>query len=240
MTKKLIIMLAAGLLTFAGAFVFAWLTHSPPESPSDQPEEPAISDSQSEQAFPQPETAETDSVAQAFVPMRKAMTEQQLKDLIQSIRGKMREYEKKMQDLGIQERRLQVAQDVLKEDIENLSSLRIELASTIAKLKNERDMLQRSRLEIDNSERVNLVSIAATYDKMDSSSAGTIMTNMCKVEQAQDIEAGRAYSSFDDAVKILYYMTERTKAKLLAELATTEPALAASLCNRLKKIVERE
>ena len=54
----------------------------------------------------------------------------------------------------------------------------------------------------------------------------------------QGTEAGKAYSSFDDAVKILYYMSERTKAKLLAEVATSEPALAAALCKRLKQIVE--
>jgi hypothetical protein len=33
-------------------------------------------------------------------------------------------------------------------------------------------------------------------------------------------------------------MSERTKAKLLAELATSEPALASALCKRLKQIVE--
>jgi len=54
----------------------------------------------------------------------------------------------------------------------------------------------------------------------------------------QSVEAGNTDSSFDDAVKILHYMTERTKAKLLAEVATSEPALAAALCKRLKHIVE--
>jgi hypothetical protein len=35
-------------------------------------------------------------------------------------------------------------------------------------------------------------------------------------------------------------MTERTKAKLLAELVTSEPKLAAVLCERLKEIVEQK
>jgi len=76
--------------------------------------------------------------------------------------------------------------------------------------------------------------------RWEAGSASTIMMNMCQAEQQQDIKAGKAYSSFDDAVMILHYMTERTKAKLLAELATSEPSLAASLCNRLKQIVERD
>ena len=216
MTKKMIIMGVVGLVSFSGTFVFAWLTHSPPESPSDQPEESAISDGQSEQTLPLSESDVAEPIVQTSAPTKKSMTEQQLKDLIHGVRGKMREYEKKLQDLAVQEQRLQVAQDVLKDDIENLNNLRIELASTIANMKDERDRLRKSRLEIDKSERVNLVSIAATYDKMEASSASIILMNMCKVGQAQNPGADRAYSSFDDAVKILYYMTERTKAKLLA------------------------
>jgi hypothetical protein len=39
-------------------------------------------------------------------------------------------------------------------------------------------------------------------------------------------------------VKILHYMTERTKAKLLAEMVNSEPKLTAALCERLKQIAE--
>jgi len=173
--------------------------------------------------------------------MKKAMTEQQLKNLVQEVREKMREYDNRLQALSVQEQRLQVAQNVLKEDIESLNNLRIELASTVASLKSERDKLLKSRLEITQTEKVNLVTIAATYDKMESTSASKILTSMCKAastSEAQGSAPGRSVSSFDDAVKILHYMTERTKAKLLAELATSEPALAAVLSQRLKQIVE--
>ena len=44
--------------------------------------------------------------------------------------------------------------------------------------------------------------------------------------------------SADDAVKILHYMTDRTKAKVLAELSTAEPKLAAYFCQKLKQITE--
>ena len=76
---------------------------------------------------------------------------------------------------------------------------------------------------------------------MDVGGASKILTNMCAtqdISKMQEIEAGHTTGSFDDAVKILHYMTERTKAKLLAELADSEPALAAALCKRLKQIVE--
>lgn len=242
MIKKIIIVTAAGLVSFTGAFVFAWLTHSAPESSSAPSEESVVRESPSEQAFPPSETGteEMDMMAQTPTPISKNMTEEQLKELIKIVRKKMQEYERKVQALTVQEKRLQTARDVLKEDIGNLSNLQIELASTIANLKSERDKLLKSRLEIGELEKVNLVAIAATYDKMDSSSASKILLSMCKTGQMQNIQARNGKSGFDDAVKILYYMTERTKAKLLAELANTEPSLVALLNNRLIQIVERD
>jgi predicted nuclease with TOPRIM domain len=204
-------------------------------------EQPALAGDKSDPGLPQPQTGAIGTVAAASGPMTRAMTEQQLRNLVQDVREKMQEYSNRLQALAVRERRLQMTQDVLKEDIESLNSLRIELASAIANLKSERDKLLKSRLEIDQAEKTNLVSIAATYDKMDVSGASKILANMCgtgNLSEMQSVEAGHAGSSFDDAVKILHYMTERTKAKLLAELATSEPALAAALCQRLKQIVE--
>ena len=243
MSKKFIIITAAaGLVSFAGAFVFAWLTPPAQVGIPEESELSVLAGDESEQGLPQSRTSTVGTVAAASGPMTKAMTEQQLKNLVLDVRQKMQEYKDRLQALGVRERRLQLTQDVLKKDIENLNTLRIELASTIANLKSERDKLQKSRLEIDQMEKTNLVSIAATYDKMDVTGASKIMTNMCGSQNTSKIQAVEAVnagsSSFDDAVKILHYMTERTKAKLLAELATSEPALAAALCQRLKQIVE--
>ena len=242
MSKKFIIITAAaGLVSFAGAFVFAWLTPSVQVSIPEESELAALAGDESEQGLSQTRTSALGTVAAASGPMTKAMTEQQLKNLVLDVRQKMQEYNDRLQALGVRERRLQLTQDVLKKDIESLNTLRIELASTIANLKSERDKLVKSRLEIDQTEKINLVSIAATYDKMDVTGASKIMTNLCGSQDTSGIQTagtGNVSSSFDDAVKILHYMTERTKAKLLAELATSEPALAAALCKRLKQIVE--
>jgi len=242
MSKKFIIITAAaGLISFAGAFVFAWLVPLSQVGLPDDLKQSELAGDGSESGLPQTRTNVAGTVAAVSGPMTKAMTEQQLKNLVLEVREKMQEYNNRLQALGVRERRLQSTQDVLKEDIENLNTLRIELASTIANLKSERDKLLKSRLEIDQTEKANLVSIAATYDKMDVTGATKIMTNLCGTQntsKAQAAETGKVSSSFDDAVKILHYMTERTKAKLLAELATSEPALAAALCKRLKQIVE--
>jgi hypothetical protein len=242
MSKKFIIMTAAaGLVSFAGAFVFTFLTSPSRQGRSDESPQSASVGDKSEAAQPAPQSAAVSTVAADSEQLTKAMTEQQLKNLVLDVRGKIQEYNNKLLALGVREQRLLLTQDMLNKDVENLNNLRIELASAIANLKSERDRLLKSRLEIDLAEKTNLVSIAATYDKMDVSGASKILANMCKTQdtsEIQAIEAGNVSSSFDDAAKILYYMTERTKAKLLAELANSEPALAAGLCQRLKQIVE--
>jgi predicted nuclease with TOPRIM domain len=229
------------LVTFAGAFVFAFFFDPSAASDPQGPEQsPPVADVSSSDASER----QTDAVRAAGATSgarKKALTEQQLKNLVQDVREKMQEYNDRLQAIAMRERRLQVAHNVLKDDIENLDNLRIEVASAITNLKSERDMLQKSRLEIGQKEQNNLISIAATYDKMDVTGASKIMTSMCKPEGSDlsgGSNAGGKSSSYDDAVKILHYMTERTKAKLLAELATSEPILAAGLCQRLKQIVE--
>jgi len=241
-SKKVIIMTAAaGLVSFGGAFVFAFFFKT---SGASGPQEPNQATPAVDRSLPGTSQQQTDAASLASAPpdsVKRALTEQQLKNLVQDVREKMQEYNDRLQAIAMRERRLQVAHNVLKEDIEDLENLRIEVASAITSLKSERDNLLKSRLEIDKKEKNNLMSIAATYEKMDVAGAGKILVSLCKPQvsgQRRGRDAGRESSSYDDAVKILHYMTERTKAKLLAELATSEPVLAAGLCQRLKQIVE--
>jgi chromosome segregation ATPase len=237
-SKKLIIIMAgAGLLSFSGAFVLARLTKSTATASPSQPAQSTTAGGQAELKVPY---QQADAIGTIGMEEQtdKTLAERQLKELIFDVREKMQEYDQKLQSIEKREQRLQIAQETLRKDIEELDNLRVELSSAVVSLKNERDRLQKSRLEIDKAEKTNLLSIAATYDKMDASSASQILTNMC-TSQVSKIGGGMQ-NSMDDAVKILHYMTERTKAKLLAELVTTEPKLAAVLCQRLKQVVERE
>lgn len=229
MSRKLIIMVAAiGIVSFAGMFTFAWLTKTTPQVQSPEAEQTTSARQQADLKLTQPQMPTTSSLAAVGSKMGKAMTEKQLKSLVYEVREKIQEYDHKLQGLEIREQRLQTAQETLRTDIEELNNLRIELASTVARLKSEQDKLLKSRVEIAKTEKNNLISIAATYDKMDSASAGIILTNM---SQAQN-------NNSDDAVKILHYMSERTKAKILASIAETEPAISAYFCKRLRQIAE--
>lgn len=243
MSKKLIIMTSGlGLLSFVGAFALAFFI-KPPQipHPSNELEQPINTITEVEPKIQQSILKTNNVIDTGSVTTTKSMTEQQLKNLIHDLRKKMQDYDSKLQALKVEEQRLQTAQDILREDLEKLHSLQIELASITANLKSEHEKLLKTRIEIDKNEQSNLASIAATYDKMDASSASKIMTNMCLSDEpktVKDKQNEEINGSFDDAVRILYYMTERTKAKLLAELAASEPQLAAVLSQRLKQIVE--
>ena len=240
MSKKLIIITAAaGLASFAGAFVLGWLTEPPSVSVPDESAQPTLAGAETVSELPRPGVSMAGAVGSASDSGKKAMTEKQLKNLVFEVREKMQEYNDKLQSLEVWEQRLQRAQDTLKEDIKNLNDLRVELTLIVTGLKDERDKLLKSRLEVAQTEKDNLILIAATYDNMDASSAGKIFISMC-TSQTQPDKVDSQSSGFDEAVKILYYMTERTKAKLLAALVTSEPNLAALLCQRLKQIIEEE
>lgn len=236
MNKKVLLITAAvGMVGFLGAFATGWLTRPAPVMGSSAPTDPA------ENATAQPPSSAPRQMLTASLATpsdgtnTRAMTEEQLKELIYEVREKIQEYNTKLRDLEKGEERLLIAQQTLKKDIETLNNLRVDLAATVANLKSERDTLLKARVEVEEAEKGNLVAIAAAYDKMDPIRASEILTNMA-VGQAQSGNARGA--NIDDAVKILHYMQERTKAKVLAELVTTEPGLAALLCQKLKQVTE--
>jgi chorismate mutase len=238
-SKKLIIIAAsAGLVSFAGAFFLGFFSSpGPPEYPAEtsQPESGVAGVGTGE--MPSPVTGITEPTDATSDSRRQTMSEKELRNLVFEVREKMQEYTDKLQNLTLREQRLQTTEDTLKQDIQDLKNLRIELATIVADIKSEREKLHKSRLEIARAERENLILIAATYDKMDSSSASKILVSMC-TSQEQPKVIDTQSNGFDEAVKILYYMTERAKAKLLAELTTDEPKLAALLTQKLKRIVE--
>ncbi len=231
MNKKLIIIVSAGgLVSFAAMFILAWLTKPSAKTPSTEVVQTTLATEETILKLPQPQVTTASAAGTIDSKMKRAMMEKQLKSLVYEVREKIQEYDSKLEGFKLREQRLQVVSDTLKKDTEQLDNLRIELASTVASLKTERDKLLKSRVEIAKKEKSNLESIAATYDKMESASAGKILTNM-----SQDPN-----NSADDAVKILHYMSERTKAKVLASIAETEPATSAHFCEGLKQIVEEE
>jgi flagellar motility protein MotE (MotC chaperone) len=222
---------SAGLLSFLAAFVLAWFTQK--ASPSQPADKLGVTDAVTTD-MASLDLERVQKGKSAGTSDERVLTEKQLKSLIYDVREKMLGYNNKLDELELREQRLQVAQDVLKQDIEKLDSLRIDLASMVANLKEERDKLLKERIRINQAEKANFISVAATYDKMDPASASQILTNMSKITEQTSGQS----NGLDEAVKILHYMTERTKAKVLAELVASEPKLAAAFCRQLKQVTE--
>ena len=231
MNKKMIIItVGAGLVGFAGLFAFSFFTHKAPQLENQALEQTAQVDNQ--QLEPLDPEVSQDSVLNANAGKnRKGLAEKQLRELVYDVREKIKEYDRKLKSLQVREQRLETTQNTLKEDITQLNNLRDELTSTVMQLKEEQVKLAKSIIEIENAERENLVSIAAAYDKMAPESASKILTNMT---QAQNDT-----SSANDAIKILYYMSEKKKANVLSVIAENEPAISAYFCRKLKTIIER-
>ncbi len=235
MNKKVLLITAAvGLFGFVGAFATGWFTRpaavmGAADATADDGEAVQTAGAMAPAILGGAPAAVDDS------SNTRAMTEEQLKELVYEVREKIQDYNKKLSSLEKEKQRLLIAQQTLKKDIEKLNNLRVDLASTVATLKSERDMLLKARVEVEQAEKANLIAIAAAYDKMDPVRASEILMNMA-VGQSQSGQVRTA--NIDDAVKILYFMQERTKAKVLAELVGTEPGLAALLCQKLKQVTE--
>ena len=237
MNKKLILIAAAaGVLSFGGAFVAGRFTQPAAVMGSVDPNQATAAESPPPGATPGPPLLGPTATSPEDSAGARAMTEQQLKELIYEVREKVQEYDQKLQALEQEKDRLRIAQQTLKKDVETLNNLRVDLAATVASVKTERDMLTRAQIEVEQTEKANLVAIAAAYDKMDAASASEILSSMA-LGQTANGGSNRA-TNLDDAVKILHFMQDRTKAKVLAELVNTEPTLAAMLCQKLKQIHE--
>jgi len=227
--KKIIILAASGVLSFVGAFAFAWFTR--PGYASEQiTAEPNAFAQKIESVIPPPPVGADGGRVSNDKRISNALSQKQLEALISEVREKIEQYNVRLADLKIREDRVKLAHDALRDDIKELENLRVELASGVARLKQQQNELAKSRIRIAKDEESNLAVLAAAYDKMDPTSASQIIASMSKTQN----------SNSTDAVKILYYMTDRTKANLLAELAAIEPTVAAYFCQKLKQVVEEK
>lgn len=230
MLKKIIIITIVGIISFGATFTFSMLKAKAKAAEKLAQEKTKAAEIEAFKTANEQQAAVPDNSA-AQENSEVAIHEEQLKKLIFNVREKIDEYDNKNQSLAVKEERLNTTYEMIKKDLDDLNKLRTELATTVGDLKQKQQQLENSMIEIRKAEQQNLVSIAAAYDKMDPTSAAIIMTNMGKADDSE--KSG----DLDDAVKILYYMTERTKAKLLAEMTTTEPEIAALFCKKLKKVI---
>jgi len=229
---RIIILASAGLASFVGVFTVSWFIKRSkpvlPETTQKQVQEetsPGMFDISGPDSNTETSLLEDDATSYR---LSKSMTEKQLKSLVYDIREKMKEYRYSEKELDRRKQRMQVIQDTLQEDIDRLDTLRVQLTSILSNLQQQEHSLKQTVLEIKKTEQANMKNLAARYDKMSTDLASNIMINLASNNQ------------LNDAVKIMYYMSERTSGKLLGDIGNTKPNLAALISLQLKRIKESE
>jgi hypothetical protein len=225
MNKKILVWAGAGIISFGGTFGATWILRGPaPAAATEAVENETKAEEQTAKAEDKvPELKITENPGEE---MARGMTEKQMQGLIFDIREKMKEYKFKERQLTEQEERIRVAREGLQEDLTRLSQLQAQLTLVYEKIRKQESSLQAKQLDITQTEKANMTKLAATYDKMDAAQASKVLISMAANQQ------------LPDAVKILYYMSERTSAKVIGEIATTKPDVAGVLSLELKRIRE--
>jgi flagellar motility protein MotE (MotC chaperone) len=219
----LLILITTGILCFGLSFGIGW--HLKKKRLAIPPQPPAASSTESSSAI---DVTSGPSYLQAasideYTP---GLSERQLQNLIEDIRERMREYRSKQKQLAQEEQRIQLSHQTLQEEIDRLNQLRVKLAALAQNLEQKQQQLQQSILQIESIEQANFQRLAATYDKMDTTQAARILGAMAAGPQSAD------------AIKILYYMSERTAAKVLGEIGAAQPETASMISLKLKRIQE--
>jgi flagellar motility protein MotE (MotC chaperone) len=171
------------------------------------------------------ENAEALNPADLAVQETPRVEEKHLYDLIKEVRQKVRDCQKREQDLAEQDKRLQMTRQLLEKETQGLENQRMQLATSIARLKDAQTELEKTRIAIAQQEQANLKRAAAIYDKMDAAAAAQIFQGLCTNQQEAD------------AVRIFFYMQERSVAKVLAEIS--DKNLAAKLSEEMKRVREQ-
>jgi len=220
----IIIISAAGLLSFAAMFGTGLFIKK--SRALTMPAQPAAHTEVS-QKEPNKDSGVLASLNSAALTEEMGMSETQLKSLIFDIRQKMKEYENNQKQMDQEKQQIEIARQTLQDEVEHLNQLQEKLNLSLAALKDKESTIQKTVIDIKTIEKANLQRIAATYDKMDPAQAGKILSTMSANNQMQD------------AVVIMYYMSERVAAKVLGEIGTSNPEAAAALSLQLKRIKEQ-
>ena len=213
--KRIIILAVLGALSFAASYlVSGWLSGGKAEPG------PQLTADQAQQGLLEIGEVPTPTSVQ---PVTISMKERELDRLAKELRLKIGAYNAKQRELEKQQKRIHLAEELLANQAKELETLRMQLVAPLTRLREAKADLENSRVLIAEIEKNNLKHIATIMDK-DTTSASEILSGMYKNKQE------------DDVVKILFYMSERTAAKALAEMPDKD--IAAGLCQKLKKIQE--
>lgn len=172
-----------------------------------------------------------DEMNQAGPSQTMAPRQHQVGELIKDLQLRINEYKRKADRLTQREQRVAIVEQNLKNRTDELEKLRTQLIGPLTRLKDAMAELENAQTLVDKEERTKLTRIAASYERMEAAKGGGILSDMYLNGQKKDV------------AKILYFMSERGSAKLLAEMDQKNPAtqqmISAELTTLMKTIREQ-
>jgi len=210
--KLLVIMGVLGLVSFATAFVLTQMFRTAPEV---RKTEEMIRQEQADRA-----------ALAGVETLKLGPREIELEKLIKELKRKRAELHQRTRNLEQREKRIQVAINQLKAEAAELETLRVQLAAPLVRLNELKQGIDKTRVMIAQSEDAKLKALAKTFAAMPPESSGGIITSMCADER------------IDHAAKIVWYMNDRDRAKLLA--AITDAKVTGMLLERFTKIQQEK
>jgi predicted nuclease with TOPRIM domain len=231
--KRIVIIAGIGLICFALSFTVGLFTRKAQNKAADanKTDGPQVVESLSDNPNQIAPTS-TAGVASANnfhakqTNLDRSLTIKQLKSLIFEMHSKLTEFKMKEKMLAEKEERIQMSMEELQNNVKEMEKLRVKLVTQVSSIKQQQTVLNNKLITIGVIEKTNIIRTASVYDKMKPQPASESMINLTKSDQ------------LDYAVKITYYMTERTSANLLAEITKAKPELAATIIERMRWIEE--
>jgi len=166
-----------------------------------------------------------DTDPNAVAPVKLSLQERDLDELVRNLRQRIADCRAQAQQLSEREKQISIVQDQLNRQAQELEDLRVKAAAALVALRQEKEAMEAEKVKITAEGRVNLKKTAAIYEKMDAIAGGKILADMC------------LESNEDSVVRILYYMSDRSAAKVIEALE--DKKLAARLCDKIKHIHEQ-
>jgi flagellar motility protein MotE (MotC chaperone) len=212
--KRILLLAGLFVVSFAGMLALRHfvLTAAPPEAAPTAEKPPPAED---------PFLAALSEVG-APVMAEAGAPRQQMASLIQELRRRQEELRIRERTVQQREDRLRAAQKQLADRTQELEELQAQLDAPVVRLRKVLATLEGTRVAIAAEEQENLKHQASIFEKMDATAAGRMLARMAEDGQQEH------------AVKVLYYMGERSAAEVLAAIG--DDALASRLCEQMNRI----
>ena len=216
--KLLIFFVIVAVLSFGGTFMLTRVMTPKAPPPVAAASQPASAPSAAELL---PENAPLPNTD----PKALASQEKKLDELAKELAVRLDDMRKRESRLAEREKRVGMAEEMLRKQCQELEGLRVAMAGPMQELKKAQEDLSASRVVVTKQEAVNIKKTATFFEKMEPAAGGKLLVEMVNNKQE------------DDAVKILRSLSDKTAAKMLGEIS--DKAVVAKLLDKLKRVTEQ-